>query len=310
MRRPSASTLTALVLAIGALQATPALAQRVFVAAQGSDANPCTFALPCRTFQRAHDTAAAGGEIDVLDPAGYGTLIITKAISIQGHGFAGISVGASAAGITINASAADAVSLNGLLIDGSQVGNFGILFSGGKSLSVATCVVRRVQFAGLAFRPSAATPAALSISDSHFTESDGDGIAIQPTGSAAVRATIARVVLHADHLALDVSNDDGGPLDVAVADSVASGNAIGIAAFDRTAGHVGTSVVLTRTTASGNDLGIETNGLNSILRLARSTITGNTIGYFISEGMIFSYGDNLIAGNGHNTGTLGSASRQ
>src|SRR5262245_2868298 len=69
---------------------------RVFVAAQGSDGNPCTFALPCRTFQHAHDTVAAGGEIDVLDPAGYGALTIRKAISIQGHGFAGISVTAPA----------------------------------------------------------------------------------------------------------------------------------------------------------------------------------------------------------------------
>src|SRR5262245_61816233 len=76
-----------------ALHAAPGQAQsRVFVAAQGNDANPCTFALPCRTFQHAHDVVAANGEIDVLDPAGYGALIISKAISIQGHGFAGLAV--------------------------------------------------------------------------------------------------------------------------------------------------------------------------------------------------------------------------
>src|SRR5215468_5994432 len=64
---------------------------RAFVAAQGGDGNPCSFALPCRTFQHAHDTVAAGGEIDVIDAAGYGALTITKSISIQGHGFSGIS---------------------------------------------------------------------------------------------------------------------------------------------------------------------------------------------------------------------------
>src|SRR5262245_55740375 len=75
--------------------ALPAQAQpaRVFLAALGSDSNPCTFAAPCRTFQHGHDTVAAGGEIDVLDPAGYGALIISKSISIQGHGFGGISTG-------------------------------------------------------------------------------------------------------------------------------------------------------------------------------------------------------------------------
>src|SRR5262245_3295046 len=91
---------------------------RVFVAAQGSDGNPCTFALPCRTFQHAHDTVAANGEIDVLDPAGYGALTISKAISIQGHGFAGITGPAGSPAITINAGANDRINLRGLLLDG------------------------------------------------------------------------------------------------------------------------------------------------------------------------------------------------
>src|SRR5262245_61865064 len=112
-----------------ALETAPARAQasRVFVAAQGSDANLCTFALPCRSFQRAHDVVANNGEIDVLDPAGYGAVTISKAISIQGHGFAGIGV-ASGNGITINASAGDKVNLRGLLIDGVGTGLTGIQF--------------------------------------------------------------------------------------------------------------------------------------------------------------------------------------
>src|SRR5215468_6245463 len=98
-----------------AFQAAPAQAQsRVFVAAQGSDSNPCTFAQPCRTFQRAHNAVAAGGEIDVLDPAGYGTVTIGKAISIQGHGFAGISAPAGPFAITISAGASDRINLRGL----------------------------------------------------------------------------------------------------------------------------------------------------------------------------------------------------
>src|SRR5215471_2586593 len=81
-----AASLLALTINVSLAQAQPA---RVFVAAQGNDANPCTFALPCRTFQRAHNAVAAGGEIDVLDPAGYGAVTITKSISIQGHAYYG-----------------------------------------------------------------------------------------------------------------------------------------------------------------------------------------------------------------------------
>src|ERR1051326_2197645 len=99
-----------------AFNSTTALAQstRVFVAAQGSDSNPCTFAAPCRTFQHAHDAVAAGGEIDVLDPAGYGAVIITKAVSIQGHDFSGVSTPIGGTGITINAGANAVVNLRGL----------------------------------------------------------------------------------------------------------------------------------------------------------------------------------------------------
>src|SRR5262245_64834593 len=102
MRKLTFTAIAASLLAFSLIP-DPAQAQnRVFVAAQGSDANPCSFALPCRTFQHAHDVVAVKGEIDVLDPAGYGALNITKSISIQGHGFAGISASSGNA-ITINA---------------------------------------------------------------------------------------------------------------------------------------------------------------------------------------------------------------
>src|ERR1700686_2753361 len=107
------------------LSAAPAQAQRLFVAATGSDSNPCTFVAPCRTFQQAFGTAPAGGEIDVLDPAGYGALTINKAISIQAHGFGGITA-TSGLAITIAAGSTDAITLNGLLIDGAGTGLTGI----------------------------------------------------------------------------------------------------------------------------------------------------------------------------------------
>src|SRR5664279_27458 len=61
-----------------ALTILPASAQnaRSFVSGHGSDSAGCTLAAPCRTFQHAHDQTNSGGEIDVLDAAGYGTLNI------------------------------------------------------------------------------------------------------------------------------------------------------------------------------------------------------------------------------------------
>src|SRR5262245_56090079 len=95
-------------------------ARRLFVS-QGAYAHACTSAFPCRTFQHAHDVVAPGGEIDVLDPAGYGLVTISKSISILGHGFAGIAAPGGTA-VTVNAGASDRINLRGLLIDGVGTG--------------------------------------------------------------------------------------------------------------------------------------------------------------------------------------------
>src|SRR5450432_4127889 len=67
------------------LVATPALAAstRIWVSGHGVDQVGCGAPVsPCRSLQFAHDNVATGGEVDILDPAGYGAVIITKAISI------------------------------------------------------------------------------------------------------------------------------------------------------------------------------------------------------------------------------------
>ena len=75
-----------------------AQAPRTFVSAAGSDSNPCSFAAPCRHFQAAVNATSAGGEVDALDPAGYGPIIITQAITIEGQGWSYIAPPASGNG--------------------------------------------------------------------------------------------------------------------------------------------------------------------------------------------------------------------
>jgi hypothetical protein len=305
--------LAALAIALaGSLSAMPAQAQRVFVAAQGSDGNPCSFALPCRTFQHAHDVVPAGGEIDVLDPAGYGALTITKAISIQGHGFSGISVGNGAVGIKINAGTTDAVSLNGLLMEGSGVGHQGILFLAGKSLVVENCVIRNIIGEGLRFNSPAANPASLSVSNSYFTDNQ-DGLFIATNGSSAANASIDRSGFYGNtNTGINVSGQSGttGALNVTVADSVASNNGLAFQ-LQSFAGQSISTLALTRVTSSGNELGISSLGQNATLLLGQSTVTGNTAGFSATfGGAIRSYGDNYIDNNGGNTGTLGALAKQ
>jgi nitrous oxidase accessory protein NosD len=111
------------------LSASPAAAasNHTAVSGLGNDANPCTVAQPCRTMQMAYSNTAVGGEIDVLDPTGYGALVITHAISIEGHGWASMNATATGNAITIKAGPNDAISLHGLILDGLGIGQAGIV---------------------------------------------------------------------------------------------------------------------------------------------------------------------------------------
>src|SRR5437879_11053053 len=69
-----------------------AQATRTWVSGVGDDANPCSRTAPCKTFAGAISKTAKDGEISVLDPGGFGTVTITKSITIDcsGGGFASI----------------------------------------------------------------------------------------------------------------------------------------------------------------------------------------------------------------------------
>jgi hypothetical protein len=102
-----------------AAAASPAAAQatRTWVSGVGDDANPCSRTAPCKTFAGAISKTAAGGEISVLDPGGFGAVTITKSISLVADGAEGGILAALSHGIIINAGANDIVNIRGLVIE-------------------------------------------------------------------------------------------------------------------------------------------------------------------------------------------------
>ena len=105
---------------------------RTWVSGVGDDINPCSRTAPCKTFSKAHSVTAKDGEISVLDPGGYGTVLITKSIYINGtHGAGyGSTLNALTTGITVNITDATdvrkAVRLRALDINGVSTGTNGI----------------------------------------------------------------------------------------------------------------------------------------------------------------------------------------
>jgi hypothetical protein len=264
---------TTIIVAVGlafaaTLSAVPAQAQRVFVSGTGVDTNPCTFASPCRSFQHAHDVAPAGGEIAVLDTAGYGAVTITKSISIVNPGGveAGIAVSSGGTAVTISAGPTDAVSLRGLTIDGGGRGSTGIVFTGGRSLIIQNCVVRNFQSSGIGMSPSG--PVSISITNTLVAENGGHGIYLQPTGNQPVYAIFNRV--EAYHNALEGIGifgntiTDGTTLQTLIVDSVAAYNKDGFYSLGETTSQVNDIIRINRSTSFGNTragLYAETNGV-------------------------------------------------
>src|ERR1044072_7107926 len=102
-------------------------ATRTWVSGVGDDANPCSRTAPCKTFAGAISKTAAQGEINVVDPGGFGGVTITQSISIISVGFeAGLLVSGTN-GIIVNLPAAtDRVLLQGLDIEGLGTGLNGV----------------------------------------------------------------------------------------------------------------------------------------------------------------------------------------
>src|SRR5436309_3057914 len=117
-----------------------AQASRTWVSGVGDDANPCSRTAPCKTFAGAISKTATGGEIDALDPAGYGAVTITKGITIDGGGGQVASVLVSGTnGIVVQAQTFETVILRNLRLNGIGTGLNGIRFLSGKSLTVERC---------------------------------------------------------------------------------------------------------------------------------------------------------------------------
>lgn len=297
----------------GILSPAPAQAQavRTFVSPTGNDGANCSLATPCRTFAAAYALTNAGGEIGVLGTAGYGTLTISKPISIvNGGGFeAGIAVPLNGTGITINAGTNDAVSLRGLSIEGGGVGLNGIQFNTGASLTVENCVIRHLQKDGIFFTPNATS--SLTVSNSLMADNINDGIEVLPSGSGTVKAVFNHVQATNNFNGILVNGANStGTVNSAVYDSVASGgNSFGFAAFS-SAGHAPTTLMLFHSVAANNTVGIELQGSGATLRLAHSMVTGNTFGWNITGGVLLSDGDNTIEGNASSETALTTYARK
>jgi hypothetical protein len=265
-------------------------ATRTWVSGVGDDVNPCSRTAPCKTFAGAISKTAAKGQINCLDPGGFGAVTITKSMTIKCHYTeAGVLVNGTNA-IIVNAAATDKVTLRGMDVIGVGTGLVGIKVLSAKSVQIF---------------------------DSEIYEF-AVGIAVVPVNNS--RVVVVRSHIHDN--GVGVINAPGGagaasPI-TTLRDNVIDDNTCGasVGAFGANSGTPTTVDCGTASSASGlnaatshlvalgngfyeNGTALLARGANSRLQIGSNDITTNTVGLArIDTGFIKSFGNNQISDNG------------
>jgi hypothetical protein len=248
-----------------------AQATRTWVSGVGDDANPCSRTAPCKTFAGAIAKTVAGGEVDVLDPGGFGALTITKSISIEAVGVvAGVLV-AGTNGITVNAGATDTVVLRGLTFQGLTGALSGVNFISGGALYIQDCTINDFQ-TGINVVP-ASGQTRVFINNTIVRNNLSNGLLFSASGSATISATLN-----------GVTTENNGAAGVA-ADSVALAPVV---------------ISMESSTSSGNVVGILSQGPGAKINLSNVTVFDNATGLSPLLSSIVSLGNNKIMDNGTN----------
>lgn len=285
-----------------------AQATRTWVSGVGDDVNPCSRTAPCKTWAGAISKTAAGGIINCLDPGGFGTVTVTKSITISCKHVEGSALSSLTTGVIINGAGIDVV-LRGLDIDGgspTSPGINGIRFLQGASLIVEDTVIRDFKAAapngnGIMVNNSSLVARIHVINSSisgNGTGTTGAGILIAPTGSGGARVTISNTLLSNNVVGVRADSAlTSGIIWVTATDTTAAnGSSHGFVAL----GAGGSVRFMLQDVVAVNNIGegLRSQGANALIRIGGSVVTANGTGLVVSGGgQIQSYGNNQINGN-------------
>jgi len=247
---PAACLITA-ALAAGPLTAgASAQATRTWLSGTGDDANPCSRTAPCKTIAGAISKTAAGGEINAVDPGGFGAVTLNKAVTID---FSTIGTGGilntSVNGVLVNAAPTDDVTLRGLDVFGAAASSGSCRYAGLAGIRVLGGRTIRIEDSTIA--------------------SQATGIQLVPTASD-LTVLVNRV---------DISNTCNYGIQVAPA----AGHTVGLTVRDSTflntgtaiSAGVGAGVALAGSTITGNTTGLQTSGDGTITAFGANQVFGN-----------------------------------
>jgi len=282
----AASLLSLAMATVASAQAT-----RTWVSGVGDDANPCSRTAPCKTFAGAISKTASGGEINVIDPGGFGAVTITKSITIDGYGQESSVLNPSVNGIVINA-AGISVNLRNIEINGAGSGLDGV-----KVFAASQVNLHNVAVFGQthAYEVVSTSQVKTNIHECKFFQNTQTAAVINPGGGGSTMVIDDSILSNNGLSAGTAGGVFAANSTVVVKNSVVSNNtAPGVEAGS------GGAILVDNSDLSYNSVGAQADASGAI-RLSRSTITGCT-NAISATGSVFTYGDNRIGCNTSNNG--------
>jgi hypothetical protein len=275
-----------------------AQATRTWVSGVGDDVNPCSRTAPCKTFAGAISKTAAKGEINCLDPGGFGAVTITKAITIDCAGTNGSILASGTNGVIINVTAAgvDAVTIRNISINGAGTGLNGIRVLAGENVHIENVTI--------------------------FGFLGGTGMGIDVSASATTKLSVVNTTITDNLIGIRATTTSGGVLgdfnDLRIWSNASAGIQGGNGSFLTIRNsNIALNGVGVEQTAAGSSVDLIGNQVNnhatavrsiggSTIRIAGNTFAQNALAVNQNGGTINSDGKNNTLGNGVN-GTVGAA---
>lgn len=283
-----------------------AQATRTWVSGVGDDVNPCSRTAPCKTFPGAISKTAKDGEINALDPGGFGTINITKSITISGGptweagilnaGFTGVIVN-----ITDAADVRKSVTLRNLDIQGASTGQRGIRILAGTKVFVQNCNISGQNASpGHGIEDVRTTGGFLEVDNTDIVNNLGNAITVAPSSGST------QINVHVSNSRLEGNGNTGLVLGSGargtIMNSVVSQNLGGffLSAVASTA-----ELAVDHCIVSNNNTGFIAQTAGTTIRVSNTSAMNNgTLATVNGGGAVSSYGNNQTGGTGFpSTGT-------
>ncbi|MET4753848.1 right-handed parallel beta-helix repeat-containing protein [Bradyrhizobium sp. RT11b] len=276
------------------LLTSPASAQasRTWVSGVGDDVNPCSRTAPCKTFAGAISKTAVNGEINCLDPGGFGAVTITKSITIDCHEVYGSILNALTNGINVafdsfaGTDVRKTVNLRNLSLQGFDTGLTGIRIFGagaGSFVNIEDCLINGnfgSPGTGIADQRTNGT---LNVVNTTVRDMGGSGFTIASAAAGLIKATLSNVKVINAASGIGV----GAGAAVHLSNSVVSSNSVAGIAIS------GGGINIDATTISFNTIGIKQVG--GSVNLSNNDLSFNSTGV---SGTVNSHSNNRFTSNG------------